>query len=293
MLAAVGSRCLRAELLSPAPSLISWLRLEQHVAHVYRQGPGCAGKAYHAKICACVAMRNTMRVCKCTEQCLWSGDIFRLWSAERLGWAAACSAGIKLQCVDRCWVPVWRPASKGLTHRCRKGGWRECLGAVIFISLLPQFNLANTGISPRCFNGWTSIATINVHSLTELHVCCDGANDPVLRNILSDLERIVLWYWKAEKKLNSYHTTWMGKSRELILQWTPKEKYWRHLFYMLSNPTHRLCIKKPSMTTPQKVKPKCLDRPLLTGCSKGLLHVSGWGMDQIISQSTGIFWLNF
>lgn len=96
--------------------LISWLRLEQHVTHVHRQGLSCAGKAYHAKICACVAVCNTMQVCKSTEPRLWSTDIFYFWSAERLGWAAVCLAWIKMQCVDECRVPVWWPWSTCLTH---------------------------------------------------------------------------------------------------------------------------------------------------------------------------------
>lgn len=104
-------------------------------------------------------MCNTMWVCKCTELCLWSGDIFRLWSAERLGWAAACSAWIKMQCVDHCWVPVWRT-----TH---EGGW-SVWGGLYCARLLPQFNLANTGISPSCFHSGMLIPTINLHLVAEL-----------------------------------------------------------------------------------------------------------------------------
>lgn len=52
------------------------------------QGLSCAVEACHAKICACVAAYDTMWLCKRTEPCLWSGDIFRLWSAEWLDLAS-------------------------------------------------------------------------------------------------------------------------------------------------------------------------------------------------------------
>lgn len=129
-------------------SPISRLRLKRHAARVYRQGPGCAVQACHAKICACVAVCNTMRLCKCTELCLWSGDIFRLWSAEWLGWAAARSAWIKMQCVDHCWVPLWWPASVGLTRLGRVGLMFQGL---YLYTRYPQFNLVNTGISQAIF----------------------------------------------------------------------------------------------------------------------------------------------
>lgn len=39
---------------------------------------------------------------------------------------------------------------------------------VIFIRSLPQFNLANTGISLSCFYGWMLIPTINLHLVRKL-----------------------------------------------------------------------------------------------------------------------------
>lgn len=71
-------------------------------------------------------------------------------------------------------MPVWRSTSIGLTHHERRESWGECLGGVIFICSLPQFNLANTGISPSCFYGWMLIPTINLHSATKLRGFLNG-----------------------------------------------------------------------------------------------------------------------
>lgn len=164
-------------------SLISWLRLKQHAAHVYRQGLSCAGKAYHAKICACVAMCNTMWVCKCTELCLWSRDIFRLWSAEWLGWAAACSAWIKMQCVDHCWVPVWWPVSISRTHYRRDVGG-EWLGGYIYTLVTPVQPSKHRDI-PKLFL-WLDVDSTNKTA-------------PELRGFLFGtlLSCVVLWPCKA------------------------------------------------------------------------------------------------
>lgn len=104
-----------------------------------------------------------MWVCKCTELCLWSGDIFRLWSAERLGWAAACSAWIKMQCVDHCWVPVWRPAFTGLTHHgCEGGRVRRVFGGLYLHGCYPSSTWQTRGYPRAVFHGWMLIPAINL-----------------------------------------------------------------------------------------------------------------------------------
>lgn len=63
-------------------------------------------------------------------------------------------------CVAACVHRIDPPREGGRVGGVFKG--------VIFIRLLPQFNLANTGISPSCFYGSMRTPTINLHSLTEL-----------------------------------------------------------------------------------------------------------------------------
>lgn len=165
MVTAIGALCLHV-VLALLCLLISWLRLKQHAAHVYRQGPGCAGQACHAKICACVATCNTMWVCKCTELCLWSGGYFLplIGIATGLG---CCLLSLDKDAVcgpllGAC-VAAW---TEGLTHRWRDEGAVLWGGGGYIYPLVTPVQTSKHGDIPELF--YCRFPTMSLHSVTGL-----------------------------------------------------------------------------------------------------------------------------
>lgn len=163
-------------------------------------------------------MCNTMRVCKCTKQCLWSEDIFCLWSAQLLGWAAACSAWIKMQCVDHCWVPVWWPASMGLAHHWIDRGWGKCFGGYIYMLLTPVQTSKHRDI-PKLFYGFQWKISSQWHSWEDFSL-------PQVSLVVHN-QTVKHWYiskMSLRKWLHTNTLDWSLRSEDLAICGRRKKK---------------------------------------------------------------------
>lgn len=163
-------------------------------------------------------MCNTMRVCKCTKQCLWSEDIFCLWSAQLLGWAAACSAWIKMQCVDHCWVPVWWPASMGLAHHWIDRGWGKCFGGYIYMLLTPVQTSKHRDI-PKLFYGFQWKISSQWHSWEDFSL-------PQVSLVVHN-QTVKHWYiskMSLRKWLHTNTLNWSLRSEDLAICGRRKKK---------------------------------------------------------------------